>query len=45
MTFTITRDVVQSKEVDSKVLAGGTDGYIRLAGFSDAAADQVVAAT
>jgi carboxyl-terminal processing protease len=35
----ITRDVVQQKEVDSKVLAGGTVGYVRLVGFSDAAAD------
>lgn len=40
----ITRDVVQTKEVDSKALAGGTVGYIRLAGFSDAAADDVVKA-
>jgi carboxyl-terminal processing protease len=42
ISVSVTRDVVQSKEVDSKVLAGGTVGYIRLAGFSDAAADQVV---
>ena len=40
----ITRDVVQTKEVDSQALAGGTVGYIRLAGFSDAAADEVVKA-
>ena len=40
----ITRDVVQTKEVESKVLADGTVGYIRLAGFSDASADDVVAA-
>ena len=40
----ITRDVVQSKEVDSRTLAGGTVGYIKLAGFSDAAADDVVVA-
>jgi carboxyl-terminal processing protease len=40
----ITRDVVQQREVDSKVLGGGTVGYIRLSGFSDAAADQFVAA-
>jgi carboxyl-terminal processing protease len=44
MTLTIIRDVVQSKEVDSKVLGGGSVGYIRLAGFSDAAADEVVKA-
>ena len=37
----ITRDVVQQQEVDSKALAGGTVGYVRLAGFSDAAAIQV----
>jgi carboxyl-terminal processing protease len=43
-TVAITRDVVQSKEVSTKTLAGGTVGYIKLAGFSDAAADQVVAA-
>ena len=40
----ITRDIVQQKEVESKALAGGTVGYVRLAGFSDAAADDVVAA-
>ncbi len=34
----ITRDVVQEREVTSKVLAAGTVGYVRLAGFSDAAA-------
>ena len=38
---TITRDVVQTKEVESKDLADGTVGYIGLAGFSDAAADDV----
>jgi carboxyl-terminal processing protease len=37
----ITRDVVQQREVTSKVLAGGTVGYVRLAGFSDAAAIQL----
>ena len=40
----ITRDIVQSKEVESKALAGGTVGYIRLESFSDPAADQVVQA-
>jgi carboxyl-terminal processing protease len=40
----ITRDVVQTKEVESKVLADGAVGYIGLAGFSDASADDVVAA-
>ena len=42
--LTITRDVVQTTEVESRALADGTVGYIRLAGFSDAAADDVVAA-
>jgi carboxyl-terminal processing protease len=42
--LTITRDLVQTKEVESRVLAGGTVGYIGLSGFSDAAADDVVAA-
>jgi carboxyl-terminal processing protease len=36
----ITRDVVQSREVESKVLANGTVGYIQLKGFSDVAARQ-----
>jgi carboxyl-terminal processing protease len=44
ISVSITRDIVLSREVDSKVLAGGSVGYIRLAGFSDAAADQVVQA-
>ena len=39
--LSITRDVVQSKEVDSRVLADGTVGYVRLHGFSDAAANQL----
>jgi carboxyl-terminal processing protease len=37
----ITRDVVQEREVTSKALAGGTVGYVQLAGFSDAAAVQL----
>ena len=37
----ITREVVQQREVVSKALAGGTVGYVRLAGFSDAAAVQL----
>ena len=44
LSFTITRDVVQSKEVDSEALAGGTVGYLAVNGFSDSAADEVVAA-
>jgi carboxyl-terminal processing protease len=39
--LTITRDIVQSKEVESRTLDGGTVGYLRLKGFSDAAADQL----
>ena len=42
--LSITRDVVQTTEVESRVLVGGRIGYIGLAGFSDAAADDVVAA-
>ncbi len=38
----ITRDVVQQQEVESKSLANDTVGYVRVTGFSDAAADQVV---
>ncbi len=37
----ITRDVVQEQEVVSKALADGSVGYVRLIGFSDAAADQL----
>jgi carboxyl-terminal processing protease len=37
----ITRDVIQQKEVDSKALADGRIGYVRLAGFSDVGADEV----
>jgi carboxyl-terminal processing protease len=37
----ITRDVVQSREVVSRALAGGTVGYVQLRGFSDAAANQL----
>lgn len=40
----IIRDVVQEQEVESRILADGSVGYLRLAGFSDAAADQLVAA-
>ena len=40
----ITRDVVQTKEVESRALGHGEIGYIGLSGFSDAAADQVVEA-
>jgi carboxyl-terminal processing protease len=40
----ITRDVVQTLEVESQALAGGTVGYVRLSGFSDAAADDFVKA-
>lgn len=37
----ITRDIVQSREVESRALAGGAVGYMQLKGFSDAAADQL----
>jgi carboxyl-terminal processing protease len=40
--FRITRDLVQTPEVTTRTLAGGRIGYIKLAGFSDVAADQVV---
>ena len=40
----IVRDVVQSEEVESRVLGGGTVGYVRLEGFSDTAADQLESA-
>ena len=43
LQLTITRDEVQTTEVEGRVLADGTVGYIGLAGFSDAAADDVVA--
>jgi carboxyl-terminal processing protease len=42
LRFAITRGVVQTKEVDSRALAGGTVGYIRVGGFSDTAAADVV---
>ncbi|MFL5709183.1 MAG: S41 family peptidase [Chloroflexota bacterium] len=38
----ITRDVVQEEEVETKVLADGTVGYLRLSGFSDTSADALV---
>ena len=40
----ITRDVIQTIEVSSRNLAAGTVGYVSVAGFSDVAADEVVAA-
>jgi carboxyl-terminal processing protease len=36
--LTIVRDVIVQPETESRVLAGGTVGYVRLAGFSDQAA-------
>ena len=42
--FVITRDVIQTSEVSSRDLAAGTVGYVSVAGFSDVAADEVVAA-
>jgi carboxyl-terminal processing protease len=40
----VTRAKIQAKEVVTKDLAGGTVGYVRLAGFSEAGADDFVAA-
>ena len=42
--LTIVRDVVQSKEVSSRALAGDAVGYVRLEGFSDAATAQLKSA-
>ena len=41
---TITRAKIQRKEVTTKDLAGGSVGYVKLAGFSDAGADAFIAA-
>jgi carboxyl-terminal processing protease len=41
---TITRAKIQRQEVVAKDLAGGTVGYVKLAGFSDAGGDAFVAA-
>jgi carboxyl-terminal processing protease len=38
----IVRDVIVQSEVTTKTLAGGTVGYLRISGFSDNAASQVV---
>ena len=40
----ITRDVILQEEVESRVLADGTVGYVRLNGFSDRGADELEAA-
>ena len=42
ISIRITRDIVQTQEVTSRVLAGGAIGYVKISGFSDVAADQVV---
>lgn len=42
--LTITRDVIVIPSVESRTLAGGTVGYIKLAGFSDQAATDFAAA-
>ena len=44
LSFSITRDVVQTKEVESRALGGGTVGYMAVSGFSDVAADDLVTA-
>jgi carboxyl-terminal processing protease len=40
----ITRDVILQEEVESRDLAGGTVGYVRLNGFSDRGADELTEA-
>jgi carboxyl-terminal processing protease len=40
----ITRDVILQEEVESRDLAGGTVGYVRLNGFSDRGADELTTA-
>jgi carboxyl-terminal processing protease len=40
----ITRDVILQEEVESRDLAGGDVGYVRLNGFSDRGADELEAA-
>jgi carboxyl-terminal processing protease len=40
----VTRDIVQQSEVETKILADGTVGYIKLNAFSDASADEFVGA-
>lgn len=42
--LTITRAKIQRKEVTAKDLAGGSVGYVKLSGFSDAGAEAFVAA-
>jgi carboxyl-terminal processing protease len=42
--LSIIRDVIVAKEVTSRDLAGGTVGYIKLSGFSDGGARDLVAA-
>jgi carboxyl-terminal processing protease len=44
LVISITRDVVQIQEVESRTVGDGSVGYIRIAGFSDAAADDAVTA-
>jgi carboxyl-terminal processing protease len=44
LDVSIVRDVIVSKEVSSRDLAGGTIGYIRLSSFSDGAANDFIAA-
>lgn len=40
--LTVTRDVIVQREVTTRTLAGGRVGYIRITGFSDNAATDVV---
>ncbi len=41
LEITVTRDVIHQQEVITKDLAGGSVGYVRVTGFSDAAAATV----
>ena len=40
----ITRDIIQQREVDTRILSDGSVGYVRLNGFSDRGAEDLEAA-
>ena len=42
--LSITRDIIQEPEVETRVLAGGTVGYVQLKGFSDRSASDFATA-
>jgi len=44
LEIAIVRDVIVQKEVETRSLAGGTVGYIKVTGFSDGAADDMARA-